>query len=322
MSKLDPFIRNEEDQKLVDFAGCLADEFAGRAADYDRTGEFSHENVDRLRAAGYMKLTVPKEYGGDGISLYQLCLVQERLAQGDSSTALAVGWSVGKLLNLRSTRAWPEELFAKICKSVVEHGATINSCASEPATGSPSRGGRPQTTAVKQADGSWLLNGRKTWSTLSPALDWFLVTAAVEDREGSAEFLIPRGTNGLQIDYTWNSMGMRATGSHDLVLTDVRLPADSLIQPPAPAEQQKRRADAGAWMLHIPACYLGVAASARRFALEYALSYRPNSLPGPIAEVPHIQDKIGHLELDLFTARSLLYSVAERWDTYFQSGTP
>ncbi len=72
--------------------------------------------------------------------------------------------------------------------------------------------------------------------------------------------------------------------------------------------------DHGGALLHIPACYLGIAWAARDFAVQFAADYRPSSLTGPIAELPHIQQKIGEMEQERITARTLLYSVADRWD--------
>ena len=72
--------------------------------------------------------------------------------------------------------------------------------------------------------------------------------------------------------------------------------------------------DGGGWLLHIPACYLGIAHAARSFAIRFATEYRPNSLPGPIAELPHIQQQIGSMEEELSVARTYMYALADRWD--------
>ncbi|GMA58519.1 hypothetical protein GCM10025858_30220 [Alicyclobacillus sacchari] len=112
----------------------LATKFSERAAGYDETGAFPHENIRDLQAVGYVAWTVPREYGGLEISLSEMLMHQEQLARGDGSTALAIGWHVGMILNLRSTGAFPDELFAAVCETVVQDGALINSCASEPAT--------------------------------------------------------------------------------------------------------------------------------------------------------------------------------------------
>lgn len=310
----DPFVRNDREAGIAKRSDRLAALFAERAPGHDREGSFPFENFDDLREAGYLKLTVPETFGGEEASLYEMLLAQERLAKGDGSTALAVGWHVSQVLQLRIKQSWPRKLYEDFCREVVEKGSMINQFASEPSTGSPSRGGRPQTTAVK-ADSGYRLNGRKTFSSLIPVLDQFTVTAYVEDEERIGTFLVRKGP-GVSIDETWDTLGMRGTGSHDLLLADVFVPAEERIDASESGGTSAGvgKSDHGGALLHIPACYLGIAWAARDFAVKFAAEYRPSSLPGPIAELPHIQQKIGEMESELITARTLLYSVADRWD--------
>jgi alkylation response protein AidB-like acyl-CoA dehydrogenase len=308
---IDHFIRNEREAGIASLADRLAMKFAVRAPKHDIEGSFPFDNFTDLREAGYLKLTLPKKYGGDELSLYEMLLAQERLARGDGSTALAVGWHMSLLLSLRYTNRWPEELFARFSAEVVKNGAVINHFASEQATGSPTRGGKPQTTAVK-VDKGWLINGRKTFSTLSPIVEHFTISAGIEGNNEIGEFFVRKGL-GVSIVETWNTVGMRATGSHDVILDHVFVPNDEVISLSG-TEKQRQIDDGGGSLLHIPACYIGIAYAARNFAVDFAKNYKPNSLPGPIAELPRIQQQIGEMEVDLITARTLLYSVAERWD--------
>ncbi|MCL6593901.1 MAG: acyl-CoA dehydrogenase, partial [Alicyclobacillus sp.] len=167
-------------------------------------------------------------------------------------------------------------------------------------------------TTAYPVPGGYRLRGRKTFSTLSPALTWVLVTAGIDGSPEVGEFLVH--ARDIQIVETWNVMGMRATGSHDIVLEDVFVPADYLVGRTAPGGRSLRNRDGGGWMLHIPAVYLGVALNARDLAVQYAAHYQPNSLSHPIAQVPHVQEKIGHMELKLLAARTLMYDLARRWD--------
>lgn len=313
------FVRNDEEAARLSVTSGLADLFAKSAPKHDEAGSFPHENIRALQQAGYVRWTTPKAYGGEEISLHELVLQQERLARGDGSTALAIGWHVGLMINLQASHAFPEPIFEELCRSVVDHGSLINSCASEPVTGSPSRGGRPATLATRVA-GGYRIRGRKTFSTLSPALDWVLVTAALEDSPAVGEFLV-RGRD-VQIEETWNVLGMRATGSHDILLNDVFVPESYLVGVTEPGQRSVRNRDGGGWMLHIPACYLGVALNARDVALQYAAHYRPNSLPHPIGEVAHIQDKLGQMEVKLLAARTFMFDMAARWDAAEESKRP
>lgn len=307
----DPFVRNKREEEIAARSDRLANMFAGRASTHDEAGTFPFDNFADMRETGYLKLTVPVEYGGDEASLYEMVLAQDHLARGDGSTALAVGWHLGQTMQLRLTRSWPEPLFASFCEKVVEEGEMINQFASERATGSPSRGGMPETTAVR-TEGGWLINGRKTYSTLSPILNQFTLTATIKEEQRIGEFLVRMGP-GVRIEETWDTIGMRATGSHDLILEQVFVPDGETLAGAAIAPRSKQIEYSGV-LLHIPACYLGIAHAARSFAVKYAREYRPNSLPGPISELPLIQRQIGEMESELITARTLLYSVADRWD--------
>ncbi|MBO0794649.1 MAG: acyl-CoA/acyl-ACP dehydrogenase, partial [Ktedonobacteraceae bacterium] len=136
----------EQQKKLVALAAELADTFAGRAANYDWAGRFPLENYEDLRQSGYLSLTVPRDYGGWGASLLDVVLAQERLARGCASTALAVTMHLVNTARLGGALSGPNARYERLCREIVEHGAMINTAASEPATGSPSRGGKPTTT--------------------------------------------------------------------------------------------------------------------------------------------------------------------------------
>ncbi len=315
----DFYCRDEAERRWLSVCGELASRFAGRAEAHDREGSFPFENFEELRQAGYLTLTVPRAYGGSGAGVFLMVLCQEALARGDGSTALGAGWHQMTLGRLAARPTWPAAAVEKVFRDAAERGALINGAVSEPATGSPSRGGRPTTAARRVGDG-WVLAGRKVFTTMAPGIATFVVSASAEGIEQTASFLVPRDAPGVSIVETWDALGMRASGSHDLVLTDVPLPAESLVEP---APRPDGAADAGAevrggstagWGLHIPATYLGVARAAADDAARFAVRRRPNSLQGSIAEVPHIQEKIGEMERQLLAAYNLLFTLARRWD--------
>lgn len=304
------FIITDRQKEIISKIDKLIPLFYERSQEIDEKGAFPYQNIEELKQIRYPKLTVPTEYGGDEISLYDFVLFQERLAQGDGSTALAIGWHVGIMMDLATNRPWQEDLFKKVCKDVVQNGALLNSAASEPKTGSPTRGGRPETTATKHENG-WLINGRKTFTTMSPVLDYFLVTATVEDTGEVGQFLIPKNVNGVDVHETWDSISMKGTGSHDLILEQVHIPEEYLLE-----MKTNGKPKASGWLLHIPACYLGIAIAARDFAVNFTRTYSPNSISGTISELPNIQRHIGEIELELLAARHFLYSVARKWDEH------
>lgn len=102
---------------------------------------------------------------------------------------------------------------------------------------------------------------------------------------------------------------MKATGSHDLVLENVRVEADDLVQYLTPGNKP-----ATGLLLHIPACYLDIARAAQEYAIDFATHYSPNSIKGTIAELPNVKQKIGEMELRALESSHFLYAVAEKWD--------
>lgn len=301
------YIKTEKQREWFNKIDNLSGEFAERADTYDQKGEFPFENVDELKRTGYLSLTVPTEFGGEGLSLYEFVLLQERIATGDAATALCLGWHLGCFLELAEERTWDEETFKMLCEKVVNEQILVNRAATEPATGSPTRGGMPQTTAVQKGN-EWIINGRKTFTSMAPALDYVIVSAQIGDTGKKGNFMISMKSEGVSIEETWDTVAMRGTRSDDLILQDVKVSNNALVE-----QDRGKNELPKAWLLHIPACYIGVAIAARNEAVHFAKNYKPNSLPGPIGEVPEVQRKVGEMELELFHAREVLYNVALRW---------
>ncbi|QOY38739.1 acyl-CoA dehydrogenase family protein [Anaerobacillus isosaccharinicus] len=282
--------------------------FAERAWKHDKEASFPVENIEDLKKIGYHTLTVPLENGGLDISLLELVQMQEIIAQADGSTALSIGWHMGIVKHLGEKRTWEAGMFQKFCEDVLQNGALLNNAASESGTGSPTRGGRPETTAFK-VENHWLITGRKTFTTMSPVLDYFAVSASIQGTNEIGNFLIHKDRKGVTIEETWDSVAMRGTGSHDLVLTDVKVPNENLVEYITPGKKQ-----AAGWLLHIPACYLGIAKAAQKYAIQFASNYSPNSIEGTIADLPYVRQKIGEMELSIQQSQHFLYSVARNWD--------
>ncbi|WP_078381110.1 acyl-CoA dehydrogenase family protein [Sutcliffiella halmapala] len=312
MKFLPTFAVNNSQYDLVTCAKKLAASFATRAAYYDQHALFPFENFTEIRNAGLLDLTIPKEQGGRGAGLYEFMLLQEAIAQGDAPTALSLGWHLGIIMNVSTYQSWPEATFQRVCADIIENQKLINSAHSEAGTGSPARGGLPQTKARKLETGEWVLNGRKTFTSLAPILDYFIVSATIEETDEVAEFLLTRDISGLSIIETWNSMSMRGTRSDDLVLDNVNVPSEALLY----IKQGTREPKPQGWLLHIPACYLGIAIAARNEAVTFAESYQPNSLTHPISEVPRVRERIGKMDVELTAARHFIYSVAKKWDDH------
>jgi alkylation response protein AidB-like acyl-CoA dehydrogenase len=298
--------RHFEQKEILRRAEKLAIVFRERANKAKVDGDWLLANLEDLKKENFLSLTVPKEYGGEGLNLYEFLLVQEMLAKGDGATALSIGWHLGCLLENAENRIWDEKIFEQVCRKVVDSKSLLNFAATEPATGSPSRGGLPTTTAVKEGE-QWRINGTKTFTSMAVALNYSLIPAKIGDTNQKGLFLIDHTLDGVSVEETWDSISMRATKSDDLLLNNVLIPEENLVSadqgPPLPK----------GWYLQIPAVYIGIAQAASAYAVQFASEYSPNTLPGPIKDVPEVQRKVGEIELEIFKAREVLFSVARKW---------
>lgn len=319
--------QTDRQKHIVTIAQELAETFAHRAAQYDWEGKFPFENYEDLQKSGYLTLTVPRVYGGWGADVLEVTLAQYYLAQGCASTALVMGMHLTHIARMAEGlkgQNSSNEVFERICRAVVEDGAVLNTAVSEPATGSPSRGGRPSTTARRQPDGSWLINGRKTYTTGSSVLKLIPVGCSIVDEaEGQlppltderGSFLVYGDAPGVHVEKTWNSLAMRLSGSNDLILEDVHVEPWAYMDASMPMNSEGVGAKErhAAWGLPVAAIYLGIAQAARNEAIQFAQRRRPNSLDRPIASVPHIQEKVAKMELELLQSNAVLFGLATQF---------
>ncbi len=302
-----------EPPSLVERASELASDFATRAAEHDRDASFPFEDFTALRGAGLLSLTVPAEFGGADAGLAEVCRVVQEVAKGDASTALVLAMQYIYIAGLARGRRSPVR--ERVLREVVERGAIVNTMRVEPELGTPSRGGLPGTTATQVPNG-WRISGHKIYATGSPVLSYFFVwarTAGDNPRVGS--FLVPRDASGVEIVETWDQMGMRATGSHDLLLREVEIPSGHALDLRLPAEWQPPDPAMGVWNgVVLSALYHGVACAARDWLLTYLHERVPANLGASLSTLPRFQSVIGEIQALLYANERLIYGLAAEID--------
>ncbi|PID85865.1 MAG: acyl-CoA dehydrogenase [Chloroflexi bacterium] len=292
-------------ETAVSLAQTIAKEIAPRAEQADKLAALPVEDVRLLQETGYTALSVPKQFGGHGYSLLDCVAAQVQLAQGSASTAMVAGMPIQLFGLQRESTNWRSDAYEALCTAAAQ-GALINSAASEPAMGSPSRGGLPATTAKPTDDGSgWVINGRKTWVTGGEHLTHLLIYATVGSSIGI--LLVEKDTPGMVWQHTWKeALSLRVSDSHNLTLTDVVVPLENLIDSPNPQPN--------VWFpLIMASIYMGTAVAARNTVIQFALERVPSALGKPIATLPKIQRQIGEIDIALQAAQSLLFDVAGEW---------
>lgn len=293
----------------------LARRFAERAGEHDRAGRFAHDNIADLRAAGLMGLTVPCRLGGAGAGLALSAEVVGTLAQGDPSTALVLAMHLIQHGLIHDAGIWPAAVADRVGDAAVREGALINALRVEPELGTPARGGVPATVA-RASSGGWRLTGRKIFSTGSPALAYGVVFASTDEASPRVgNILVPMNAPGVRIVETWDHLGLRASGSHDVIFEDVQVPADHAVDLRPP--EGWRVADAGqqAWnAVLLSSLYDGVARAAQAWFVAFAGARKPGSLGQSLATLPRFQEAIGENARQLAVNARLIRSVAEEVD--------
>ena len=299
---------------LTAHARRLAAAFAETAAAHDRDGSFPHEHFEAARRSGYTAASVPASYGGGGHGLASVARAQLALAKGDGSTALGLAMHLTLCGAEADARAWPEAARARLLGAAAREGALLNNAAAERDLGSPQGGGRPATAATPDGPGRWRIDGRKTFTTAAPALTWFVVYAAVEDGSGEVgRVAVRRDLPGVRVEETWDALGMRASGSHDVTFEGVAVSDADFLTRSDPAARRDRQPPAWFAIL-VGATSLGVAAAARDWAVRFARERRPAGAPAPIASLPHVREQVGRMDASLMAARALLLRTAEAWE--------
>ncbi|MGH8010596.1 MAG: acyl-CoA dehydrogenase family protein, partial [Candidatus Binatia bacterium] len=258
-----------DEQEIVALIARLARErFALRAARYDAENIFPAENYADLRAHGLMALTVPKEYGGKGLSSPAYCLAMREMAKGDGSTALTFNMHA-TIMTIIAHLGTPAQK-ARYFGEVVTRGAIFASIGSEPATSLNFDRFHIETTLTK-APGGYRLNGAKYFCSFGNAADYYFIYTMLEGtrriRDGLVSAVVAKGTPGVTVIETWNSMAMRATASHSMTYQDSFVQEDDIVGPPGVVFTSGLASE---YAVGYAAIYLGIAEAAYEFAHEHA----------------------------------------------------
>lgn len=300
---------------IIDRVNLLTPGFAERAPLHDRTAGFPFENFQELADAGLLALPVPKAIGGGGGSVRDATRVVGLVGKADAATGLVLAMHYIHHLVIAQSDRWPAHLAEKVGRDAVDDLALINALRVEPDLGSPARGGLPATVARRTAEG-WRISGRKIYSTGSPILKWMTVWARTDEPEVRVGlFLVPAKARGISIIETWDHLGLRASGSHDVAFDDVLIPLDHKIDVRRPGDWGAPDvAQATIQAVLVSAVYDGVARAARDWLIDFLKTRVPSSLGAPLATLPRAQEIVGGIEAKLAVNARLLDGFARDID--------
>ncbi len=293
----------------------LLDRCARRAADYDRDNRFLFEDLDDLRNAKYLLAAVPEELGGLGLSLSQICLEQRRLARRSAPSALAVNMhllATGVAADLwhqgDKTQAWMLEEAARGTIFAYGHAESGNDLE---VIYSSSR--------AEPVEGGYRFYGHKHFGTLSPVWDWLNIygtDASDPNNPKMVHAVLARDTAGYRIVETWDTLGMRATQSHDTVIEGAFVPNSHVlsIRPPG-------FAGANDFILAMFArfesatanIYIGLAERALGLAIERVKKKSSVAMTRSMAYHPEVQHTIAEMMIELDGIIAHADRVADDW---------
>jgi alkylation response protein AidB-like acyl-CoA dehydrogenase len=321
--------RTEPGRRFVELAEVHAKEAAEHAAQHDQEGSFAFEVFEAMKASGFMTGTVPVEFGGLGVaSSYDLAVALCRLGAGDGSIAIAAtmhldfGLIVARMLR-RAREENNEEAIAAFegYLTLLGSGAIGMANITEPGTDI-----RHPLVEATRVDEGWAIDGRKIFSTLSPLADLFYVSLRARRDDGSwAEGygLVPRDTPGQRILDNWDAVGMRASGSHDVVYEHCVVPDEFVTLGSAWGDWNEELFVIGTiGQMGLVATFVGIAEAAHGYALELARTRKKAPSGRPIAERSGIQYQVAESEADLVTVRALIERVGRILDQRLLETSP
>jgi alkylation response protein AidB-like acyl-CoA dehydrogenase len=305
--------RTDAGRKAVALAEHHAIEIRERAAEHDRGGTFPVEAFDAMKASGLVAAAVPAELGGMGVSsVRDLMIATNRLARADGSVAIAlnmhfsVSFVVGRLLRAAreagdTQSAAPIEAFLRLLGS----GMIAMANATEPGTDVM----HPMAEATR-VEGGWRLDGRKSFGTLSPVADVMLVMCRRQRDDGSyasGNAIVFRGTPGQTVLDNWDALGMRASGSHDILYENCVIAEGQFFEQSDWGDLDESRLIIGTGSnLGLLGAFVGIAEAARD-EIAAMLNQRTKQPTGrPLAERHGIRHAMGELEIELNTCHAHL----------------
>jgi alkylation response protein AidB-like acyl-CoA dehydrogenase len=275
-------------------ANDLASDFATRAADHDANDTFVAENYAKLREAKLFSAPVPADLGGGGATFAQNCAIIRTVARGCGSTALAYSMHSHLLqgLNWRHRHgAVPpaEPLLRRIAK---EELILVSTGGSDWLDGSG--------TLTKE-NGSYTFKARKIFGSGSPSGDLLLTTGVYDDPEKGPTVLhfgVDMHNPGVKVLDNWRTMGMRATGSNDIVIEGVTV-QDAAVSVRRPKGKWHQFFNVVSPLIFplVASAYVGVAEAAREIAVAQAAKRRDD---------PIVQSLIGEMDTELLVAQAAL----------------
>ncbi|HUY45543.1 MAG TPA: acyl-CoA dehydrogenase family protein [Streptosporangiaceae bacterium] len=283
------------------------------ASEWERSGRYPTEIVERMKQLGLFGLTVPVEYGGLEVDMVSFALVFEEISRGWMGVAGILGSHSLACLMIAShgTEEQKQKYLPGLASGELRSGIGLT----EPGAGTDLQG--IETTARRDGD-HYVVRGAKTWITnaryANPLPVLVKTDPAADPRHrGMSILLVDTDAAGFTVSKDIGKLGYKGPESCELVLDDVRVPAADLLGGVEGRGMQQVLSALECGRINIAARALGVAQAAYDAALGY--SRQRQAFGKPISEFQAIQLKLADIATELQAARLLVYWAASKADT-------
>lgn len=296
------FDLTDEQQALRRSVRAFAEkEIRPNVREWDEAQELPREVVRALGELGVLGALLPEDVGGAAMGYVEFALIMEELARVDPSVALVVAAQSSLCASHIDHNGSPAQRKKYLPK--LASGEWIGCWSlTEPSSGSDAAAAKAK--AVEDGD-CWVLNGAKSFVTNAPKADVFVVMAVTDPssrRRRISAFIIEKGTPGLEVARKEDKLGMRASETAQLHLTDCRIPKANLIGREGEGFLQTMKN-----LAHGRVSIAGLAVGIAQGAFEQAVAYakQRKQFGKPIAEFQAIQDKLADMATQIEAARLL-----------------
>lgn len=290
-------------------------ELASKITELDDKEGFNREAFPKMGALGLLGITVPEVDGGSGLDAVAATIAMEEIGAVDASTCLSYLAHSILCVNQIARNGSPEQKKKYLPKLISgEHIGGMGM--SEPDAGSDALG--MKTRAQKQADGSYVINGAKTWITNGPVGEVFYVyTKTGEGKKDLTTFIIERGMAGFSTGKKFSKMGMRASPTGELVFQNVKVGISQRVgEEGSSVKAMMRNLDLE--RITIAGISLGIARGAIDAATQYAKERK--QFGKPIGAFQQIQERLAEAASWYEACRCLTYDAAKMWDMGLMQG--
>jgi acyl-CoA dehydrogenase len=300
------FSLSSEQQSLQKLAREFAEkEIAPVATHYDRTADFPWPVFNAAHDVGLINLSIPEEYGGPGVGVFDECIINEELSWGCPGISGVIG--MNGVAALPIIIAGTEEQKRKYLGRMVSERQVAAYAVTEPATGSDVAAIQ---SAARKVGSDYVINGTKNFISNGSYANFFVVFAYTEKskkHDGVSAFIIERDADGITVSKKEDKMGQRASDCAQIIFEDVRVPREGLLGREGGAFKIAMKVfDRSRPVVATTA--VGVARRAMEHAVEYARQRK--TFGQEIARHQAIQFKVADMTMQISAARLLAWHAA------------